>query len=526
MKVLLVDDDIEMLEFLRRLTENAGEDWTVAGLAEDGVEALELLKQTPVDILVTDITMVDMDGLELIAQARECCPGLRSLLITCHEDFQYAQEGIQLGVEDYLLKHTLTEKKYHQALERVKEKIQHTRRQKDSFNNLSSEVYKNREHFRENLISTVLQAPAADIQPLVSKAPLYGIDLPQGLFTVTGIFMVDDSTGQQRGEELNLLSYAVMNIAQELIEFASIFSFRYEGHIYLLVWNAEQIPTWRRQLKERLEKLRELFQNSFRRQLCAIVGNHPVTFMQLGATLGNLGALRDCYFYDQGVHLEEAIRCGSLSDPVDPALMESLKDHLFDIHKLKERFGQACELICHRRYAPVKVHAFFDEFVSELRMVARYTGQWLPHSPLHADTFSDCCKPVMAMLDFLEQSQFWQSGKHPGKDVMEVVEYINANLQEDISLGGAAEVVHKNSSYLSRQFKKETGYSFSEFVIRQRIQKATYLLQHTDLPAEQISGEIGISNSQYFFTFFKRETGRSPGDLRKTKNESTPPVAE
>ncbi len=516
MNVLLVDDDVEMLESMRRMTQALGPQWHVAGLAEDGVEALELLRSTPVDILVTDITMMDMDGLELIAKAREFCPQLHSLLITCHEDFGYAQEGIQLGVEDYLIKYTLTAPKFHQALCRVREKIEKTQRQQASLTHLSTEVYQNREHFRENLIHTALHAPAA-IGPLAARAPLYGFALPPDRFTVTAVFLGPRADGWRHGEEA-LAEYAVMNMAEELIEFASSFAFRLEGHVYLLLWEQEKDPAWRAKLADRLARLRKNFRENFKTELCAVAGTRGVGFAQLGETLRGLDSLRERCFYGDSVLLEEAARRLTFRDePVPARYLAALQDHLFDVPQLRTAFAEVCAALAQARFAPGRVRAFFEEWMAQLQAVAQCSGHWLPRRPVTGSTFAACRGQVEALLAALEEACFWQPGKRPGPDVQQAAAYVNANLSAELSLESAAALVHKNSSYFSRQFKKETGLSFSEFVIRQRIRKATYLLEHTELTVEQVAAEVGVANSQYFSTFYKRETGRSPGEVRRQR---------
>lgn len=518
MNVLLVDDDIEMLESMRRMVVNAGEGWEIAGVAEDGVEALALLREKQPDILVTDITMVQMDGLELIEKAKAGHPELHSILITCHEDFSYAKEGIELGVEDYLVKYTLTEPGFHKALERAREKIEKRREQRDSLRHLSAEVYKNREHFRENLIRTVLHAPAADIAALVARAPLYGIDLPPDRFTITGVY-VSGIPAKRRVPDVPLLCYAVMNIASELIDFCRCFTFRYGEHVVLLLWGTQEKPEWRGRLKRRLRELRNYFSANFKVSLHAVCGCREITFAGLGRELEHLDGLRDCYFYGDAAVLEEdPQRTAPKEEPVPPQKLAALREHLFDIPHMKRLLERQCAELCAARYDPAQVRRFFDEVITELQFVAQYTGRWMPREPVSGDSLEECCGQVFACLDHLEESCFWRPGKRPGKEILQVAEHVNANLKEDLSLESVAALAHKSSGYLSRQFKKETGLSFSEFLIRQRVRKATYLLEHTDLPVERISEEVGIGNSRYFFTFFKRETGLSPGDLRRQKS--------
>lgn len=515
MRVLLVDDDVEMLESMRKMTLRAGPGWEVAGTAEDGVEALDLLREHPADILVTDITMVDMDGLELIARAKELLPGLRSLLITCHEDFHYAQEGIQLGVEDYLVKYTLTEPAFHKALERVRQKIEQARRQQDSLRHLSTEVYKNREHFRQSLVQALLHNPGGS-GGLLARAPLYGLTLPEGPFTTAAVYLTFPMRDMADPDSQQLVLYAVMNVAQELIDFARCFAFPLEGRVYLLVWDARPAAGWRARLAQCLEHLRARFAADFGSDLCALVDLPPVTFTGLRQAMDRLEARRDALFYGAPVRLAEQIAWVDQRDePVPESYLTQLESLLFDGPRLRAAFSAICTQIERRAYAPARVQLFLEQFITQLQVVARYSGRRLPYVPADGYTFAACRRRIEALLDILQEASFWQPGCRPGRDVQQVAEYVNAHLGEALTLERAAGLVHKNSSYFSRQFKRETGMAFSEFVIHQRVQRAAYLLRNTDWSLEQIAQEIGMASGQYFSTFYKRETGHTPGEERR-----------
>lgn len=106
------------------------------------------------------------------------------------------------------------------------------------------------------------------------------------------------------------------------------------------------------------------------------------------------------------------------------------------------------------------------------------------------------------------------------EDINKVIRYIAENLNKKITLQSAADYIYKNSSYLSRLFKQHIGMSFTDYLIRQRIEKATRLLADSRLSAEKISEQIGIDNVSYFYQFYKRETGKTPRGGRGDWNEA------
>lgn len=97
------------------------------------------------------------------------------------------------------------------------------------------------------------------------------------------------------------------------------------------------------------------------------------------------------------------------------------------------------------------------------------------------------------------------------QDIHEVAQYVSDHLDSELSLKKVASVIYKNSSYLSRLFKRETGLNFSEYLIQKRVEKATWLLEQTAMSIEDIALSIGVANPQYFYKFFKRKTGKAQG---------------
>ena len=122
-KTILVDDDVEMLEGLSSII-----DWEAYGLAvigtyKNGFEALNAVSRYKPEIIISDITMPNMDGFELIREAKKFNSGISSIILSCHEEFEYAQEAIRLNADEYLIKHTLTSEALAKTILRLREKV-------------------------------------------------------------------------------------------------------------------------------------------------------------------------------------------------------------------------------------------------------------------------------------------------------------------------------------------------------------------------------------------------------------------
>jgi Response regulator containing CheY-like receiver domain and AraC-type DNA-binding domain len=168
-------------------------------------------------------------------------------------------------------------------------------------------------------------------------------------------------------------------------------------------------------------------------------------------------------------------------------------------------------LTCHDdfTYAHQAIHLHADDYLLKYTL----TSQKLTDSLARVRRRMEEEGLLLKSDDDPQEVMYWN------QDVRDVTVYVKAHLNEEITLESVAAHVYKNSSYLSRLFKRVTGKTFSEYLIGKRAEKATRLLVETDLPIEEICKQIGIENIHYFYRFYKRETGQTPGALRKSHRQ-------
>ena len=122
-KVLLADDDFLVRTFLSRITDWEKHGYKLVGAAQDGEEALRMAKEYEPDIIITDISMPVMDGIELIRRLKEEGNAAVTIVLSCHDDFDYVKEAMKLGANEYVLKNLLTEDTLLKLLVDLKKKI-------------------------------------------------------------------------------------------------------------------------------------------------------------------------------------------------------------------------------------------------------------------------------------------------------------------------------------------------------------------------------------------------------------------
>ena len=139
LNLMIVDDDETLLEGMSTAVDWAALGYTVVAAAKDGREALEMLEARPCDVMLTDIRMGRMDGLELVAEARARCPGLSVVMMSAYDDFSYAQQAMRLGVEDYLLK-PINLEQLDQTMRKVHGKLSESRTRQERYDRLEARL--------------------------------------------------------------------------------------------------------------------------------------------------------------------------------------------------------------------------------------------------------------------------------------------------------------------------------------------------------------------------------------------------
>ncbi|MBQ9196103.1 MAG: response regulator [Clostridia bacterium] len=185
MKVFLADDEIVIREGIRNSFPWQETDYQLVGEAPDGEIALSMIRDTKPDILITDIRMPFMDGLELCRVVRQQMPWIGIVILSGYDEFDYARQAIQLGVKEYLLK-PITARELRQVLDRVSALVQTEQEERTRLERLRSRVENDREFVREKLLSTLYSEDAAESDALnvVSQLRSMGVHLTANRYAV------------------------------------------------------------------------------------------------------------------------------------------------------------------------------------------------------------------------------------------------------------------------------------------------------------------------------------------------------
>lgn len=538
LRVFLVEDESIIRETLRDTVPWAQCGYHFAGEAGDGEIALPLIRQCQPDVLITDIRMPFMDGLALSRLVLQEFPRIKVIIISGYDDFEYARQAIDIGVERYLLK-PITKSSLISVLEEVREKIEGERAQQNYRVQFQQEAQDYEQYARRRFFERIV-AGQLSLPQIYEQAEKLELDLRAQSYTIVLISAVPEQHGvtesySEPGARIrdemvayllkypqyilfrwNLTTYAVLvkgdweQIAHYVGQCTNKVAGLYKTCEPEMSWYvAAGTPTRRLSaLPECFEEVSRLWAYRYLLPEQHIITADTVSF------LTGTGARQDLTDLDVS-KLNPAVVTGVLQSASTQEVSSFVEEY---IHSLSDALnsGPFCQyLMLSFRFAATRFvqslnisQKDFLEKISCLDMV----GQNVTVSDLRR-YLSDILLRAIELRDQAAGSQYRSLLK-------EAVGYIDANFQrEDISLNRVAREVNISANYLSAVFSQEMGTTFVEYLTARRMEKARELLRASDLRSGEIAVAVGYRDPHYFSFLFKKTQGCTPRDYRGGKSK-------
>lgn len=527
LKVLLVDD-----EFLVRLGIKSLIDWekhrfSYVGDAQDGLEALDMIERTRPDIVLTDIVMPRMNGIELIQRMKEQVPDTHIIVLSSHNDYEYVRKAMKLGVEDYILKASLKPEELLGMLLEVADKIKRSRSQAGGRTDASTETaQEDKDEFAQALRGW-LQPPsnreqAADGSDRLVSHPLFAAEyvlaclkihrgkgtsepaqtLMQKLINLASLQLKNKYNAIVQAVDENLAvilmndSSAAAAVGEQIIADSRRFlNISISVGLSAEAFGIEQLH---RAFSEAREALRLSFYEGKERVYCYEENLYPPPLSFAG-----LITRED----EQRLTLElERLNAEALKRSVH-AILDRIGKWTGPIDKSIQLMLRLLHLV--QNGLKLYNEDILNGLEAELPLYKQVLG------------FEELSE-ARAWFDRIIETgceQGKQAGVGMREEIQRLVEYMKMNYAENISLKQAAEMVNMSETYLSHLFKKETQVGFVEFLNQIRIGKAAELLLQTRLPVYAIAEKVGFENFNYFGRIFKKMKGVSPQNYRDNEQD-------
>ncbi|MHB1484175.1 MAG: response regulator [Saccharofermentanales bacterium] len=529
-KILIVDDE----EFIRRSLVNIL-DWNSLGFstvlqAENGVEALEIALREIPDLIVADIKMPFMDGLELTKIIKEKLPSVNVVILSGHDEFNLAQQALRLGVLDYIMKPlgaaSMTEK-----IREIKQKLDSQHSEKQFMEKVRSQLYQSLPLLREQYLSTLVctQGIKDDTE---NRLRFLEIPVFEGPFTIC---LIEPDFGQIGAEEHELYSYAIKNIATESVGSAHPVFSDSIGRIVILfsLSNFSNEADSRSVIFEIINAIQKSIEAFISASVTISVGTTVDSFSELYFSYSEALLALDCKYtlgkgkiyniYDLDFHDSGFVYPFEDTD----RFLVHVKSCQYSI--LQSDLAKIGNNLKSCKASPTNIKIVFIQIVTELLKILVETitvseADWTDGLSIYSninklqtiEDIADLILPFSVKVSKCLSEAMVNSTKSL---VSKSIDFIDSNFsREDLSLETVSAHVSVSSGYLSALFKKEAGFNFTDYLTKVRMDKAMELLRTTDLKTYQVAYNTGFSNPHYFSISFKKHTGKTPSEFRNSED--------
>ncbi|OOC58715.1 response regulator transcription factor [Paenibacillus ihbetae] len=532
-KVLVADDHYTVLDYL-----SAGIPWTTLGLelaavCSDGGEAWEACQIHRPDILVTDIGMPVMDGLELIEKARAANPRLKTVILSCHEDFHYAQMAVKLNVSEYILKESLRIEEVVSVLGRLTNQLTNENDLEHDRNQLQKKVQQHLSAIRSGLIRKFLE------QPVWSEAEWANEFQNSGILLQDGIPYLPVLALPERAAELEVrfggavnMQFVIHNALQELVRVNGSFLFDLNERQYLLLFPFPHTLT--RNLHEdvqgELQRVQQQMFQHLRIGISFIRGEVSRELLQLKKEIQKLLDAATFRFYTGERVYAKMLPLKTSEEDIFlhySKALQDLKDCILagDKTRISLAVREWKDLIESRVYPVEAVKCWVLKMTMELQLkytvmqnfVTNFNTERLQRKIASIETLDHLLEWLQGFLE--QKSVEIESLREQTvvrREIAEAQRYVRLHMGEKIAMEEMAHRLNLNPSHFSRIFKQETGETFVEFVTRTKMERAQELLNQSDLNVAEISEQLGYEHTSYFIKLFRNYAGMSPSEYRRS----------
>lgn len=524
--LLIADDEPLIRNGVKKII-----DWESLGfseiyLAEDGEEALDIVRSHKVDLVLTDIVMPFMDGLELSRILSEEFPEIHVVILTGHEDFEYAQQSVNLGVKNYILKPVGAETLYKKMSEICK-KLNIENEQKQYISNMRRQLKQSIPALRAQMLHRIVCSPNANLNRYLESGKGLEVDLTKGPFAAA---VIDVDLSETAPEDYDCYIFACENIAQECLGNGHYIFADGSNRIVVVFRCCILVEDYHEVVYLTMSVVQKAIWNTIKIKTTCSVGSIVASSQELNASYMDARRAMDCKY---------SLGSNNVYDITDLDYLE--KTFYYPVKETKKLISSI------KFKGEEEIAAAVKEIVTAVSMARNLSGANL--KMIYIDVITSLLRELSDLKEVSEK--IWNDGfnfykiidhmvgpeemedklLHFSREIYQEINYVRSNSSmqiiskvkefvdknyknPELSLGMAAEHVSVSTGYLSGLFKKETGINFVKYLTDLRMEKSMELLKKTDMKSYEIAYETGFANSHYFSVSFKKYTGMSPSDFR------------
>lgn len=526
MKVLMVDDEIQIRKGLRLKVNWEEEGFHIVEEASNGQEAMDILKKKKIDVLITDMKMPVMDGIELVKQCQQECAHIRIIALSGYSDFEYVRNSMKHGVKDYLLKPVAPDELIAE-LRKIRKDIEVEKNKQLELNRINLLAHSHLEEIQEQYLLHLVKDDWLQIPLLIDRLHQLRLDA----FTEEGVeaqFITVEMRGSNR-ERLKELWLPFKMLCNEIANEQDGKTYLFHDPSYtntlhfLHIINTEKTDS--------TDQLVGEIQQTVNRYL------NLETVIGIGYIVKGITEFRNGYIssllswsqsklglqsqvIDQKTTSEEILNVSpdfekKLTNAIENVHLQSFKERLNTV--LGETDNQSMfsfSFMANRvLFILSSLVKKYDINTDDIQRMVWECQESIRKLNSNHKVIDGLIQLGQVIIDHVRKTRCSN-----GKLIESICQYLEQHYGSEISLTSVSELFYINSTYLSETFKRQVGQNFSDYLVKLRISKAKQFLEDEQLKIIDVANLVGFSNSGYFSTVFKKHVGQTPVEFRQSIN--------
>ncbi|MCL2053604.1 MAG: response regulator [Oscillospiraceae bacterium] len=499
LKAFLADDEPNVRQGLKLMLPWEELGITIAGEGEDGDDGLKKIIELKPDIVIADIKMPGMTGIEMLEAAQKGGFTGKALILSGYSDFSYAKEAISLGVKKFILK-PVDEDELIADLIEIRDEILKERENEDKLG-------KGDKYTKEQLVKALF---------LGAEETIKGMDLSSFHYSFFDVALISAAADIDEQEQSKLLKAVADELSQ--IDSVDMLATDLSGMLAVLFkgWERSAVLKTLKRLNKEHDK-----------KIFITVGERAKGIYMIKQSFLSANSLyknRFLYLHHGVASSDEAHRSGGGSEEIDDTARQIYAFlEINDIPKLEASLEQFQDILRQKCFSPERIKLACITLVMDLRArISKNTGnqkaeQLLSEELINSLSSMDSLYKIISTLkELFTEISNTHFGNTSKSAIERVVQYINANYSQELKLEMLANIFGYNSAYLGKVFNQYTGENFNNYIDRIRITEAKRLLSLEEYRVYEVAERVGYTNINYFHNKFKKHVGVSPLNFKRS----------
>ncbi|WP_094550655.1 response regulator transcription factor [Petroclostridium xylanilyticum] len=529
--VVIVEDDALVRTYLRSLIDWSSYNLKLIAEKENGMEAKEFIENNPADIIITDISMPIMNGVELIKYIADSGKIIKVIALSCYSDYDFVREALKCGAFDYILKQNLTKDSFISILEKAKKSLDEERQHakyRQNYNNADA----------SNLLKNIMSNIIINEDEIIQHYPNYRYLFKDDNKYYVIIFKFDDYISIEKSicsDELKFIySSVIETIAGFIKEIVSgIIGLTHNNEFTLLLsFDAdEDMSITHKKICNIVEKICDYIEKNTPYTFSAGISNVCGKFSHIYKAYGSTKSMLEGYMllYKNKIHFlkNQKLRqnCMLTLEDEKNLLGIVIEGDIDKAEKLIDNYISRLEAsFIHFNNLKIFILDLLNLVIKiaikcEVEFRQLFDSDFNPYEEIEAKhNIHEIKRWFFSIVKKIIELNNEKNISHR-TDIIKAIEYIESHYSEDISLKDISDYVNISPNYFSMVFKKETGVSFSNYLLNVRLEKSKELLRKGNIRIYEIAYSVGFNNDQYFNRVFKDKYGITPLMYRKQKSK-------